>query len=90
MKSPLQFRRLARWGCATFASLAFVALTGRSCGADTTSRMEEIVQRQVAAKQFTGAVLVGKRGVALFDRAYGSANLEWDIANTPATHYRIG
>jgi CubicO group peptidase (beta-lactamase class C family) len=90
MKSLLESRRVARWVCSTFASIAFVALPARSWAADPTSRMEEIVQRQVTEKQFTGAVLVAKRGVALFDRAYGLANREWDIANTPATHFRIG
>lgn len=90
MNFPLISRRFARSVCATFVSLTFVALAARSRGAEATARMEEIVQRQVTAKQFTGAVLVAKRGATLFDRAYGPANREWDIANTPATHFRIG
>ncbi len=76
--------------CATLASLVLVAFAARSSAADATARMEAAVQRHVAAEQFTGAVLVAKRGVALFDRAYGPANREWEIANTPATHFRIG
>jgi CubicO group peptidase (beta-lactamase class C family) len=90
MKFFLIARRLPRWVCAPFASLAFVAITAHSRGADAAARMEEIVQKHVAAEQFTGAVLVAKRGAAVFDRAYGLANREWDIANTPATHFRIG
>ncbi len=76
--------------CATLACFAFVALVARSRGAAATARMEEIVQEKVAARQFTGAVLVAKRGEVIFDRAYGLADLEWDVANTTDTHFRIG
>ncbi len=73
------------------ACLMFVALAHtRSDGADAAARMEAMVQKHVATEQFTGAVLVAKRGAAVFDRAYGLANREWDIANTPTTHFRIG
>ena len=90
MKFPFLSSRLGRVVCTAFASFVLVALVASGRGAEAAARMEEIVQRHVTAKQFTGAVLVAKRGVALFDRAYGSANLEWDIPNTPATHFRIG
>jgi CubicO group peptidase (beta-lactamase class C family) len=89
MTSPFLFRHLAPWISVTSA-LAFIALAARSSGSDAVARMEEAVQREVASEQFTGAVLVAKKGGALFDRAYGLANREWDIANTPATHFRIG
>jgi CubicO group peptidase (beta-lactamase class C family) len=89
MKSPVVSGRLARWAGAAFAS-GFVALAVPSRGADAVARMEEVVRQHVTAQQFAGAVLVAQRGAVLFDRAYGSANLEWDIANTTATHFRIG
>lgn len=75
---------------ATFATAMLVASAAQGYATDAVARMEDAVQRHVAADQFTGAVLVAKRGTALFDRAYGPANREWDIANTPATHFRIG
>ncbi|ENO83572.1 beta-lactamase [Thauera linaloolentis 47Lol = DSM 12138] len=37
-----------------------------------------------------GAVLVASQGKVLFSRGYGAANLEWDVANTPLTKFRIG
>jgi CubicO group peptidase (beta-lactamase class C family) len=83
-------RRSARSACATLATLAVVAFGAPSHGADVSARMEEIVQKHVTTEQFTGAVLVAKHGVAVFDRAYGLANAEWDIPNTPTTHFRIG
>jgi CubicO group peptidase (beta-lactamase class C family) len=90
MNSPLLDRRFAPWVCATLAALAFIALGAASHGADVSARMDEIVQKHAAADQFTGAVLVAKRGATVFDRAYGLANVEWDIPNSPTTHFRIG
>jgi CubicO group peptidase (beta-lactamase class C family) len=67
-----------------------VALPLRGATPGMTERMEELVQKQVATQHFSGAVLVATRGSVLFDRAYGLANREWDIPNTPATRFRIG
>lgn len=39
---------------------------------------------------FSGSVIVAQDGRPLFRRAYGLANREWDIANTPETRFRIG
>ncbi len=77
--------------CAALASGAvLIAFAAGSHGADVTARMEKIVQHHMATDEFTGAVLVAQRGTVVFDKAYGLANREWDIANTPATHFRIG
>lgn len=70
------------------AAFCICALSGQP--ADAAARMEALVQQRVAAHEFSGAVLVAQRGQPLLDRAYGSANREWDIANTPATRFRIG
>jgi len=40
--------------------------------------------------QFSGAVLVARNGVPVFRQAFGLANLEWEIPNTPDTKFRIG
>ncbi len=39
---------------------------------------------------FRGAVLVAKDGAPVFRKAYGMANSEWDIPNTPETRFRLG
>lgn len=90
MNSPVIFRRLMRSLGAPLASLAVVAFAASTRGADVASRMHEIVQQHVDNERFTGAVLVAKRGAPIFDRAYGLANREWQIPNTPTTHFRIG
>ena len=58
---------------------------------------EEVVEalrlqldRRVAEKKFSGAVLVTHRDKVLFRGAFGFADQEARIANTPATRFRIG
>ena len=43
-----------------------------------------------AAGQFAGAVLVARDGQTLFEGAYGLADRERGIANTPLTQFRVG
>lgn len=53
-------------------------------------RMEEVVQSYVTDKQFMGSVLVARGEKVLLSKGYGSANLEWDIPNSPVTKFRLG
>lgn len=53
-------------------------------------RLEQVVQSYVTAKQFMGAVLVAKGEKVLLSKGYGSANLEWDVPNSPTTKFRLG
>ena len=40
--------------------------------------------------QFTGTVLVSEHDRLIFQKGYGMANREWNIANTPDVKFRIG
>lgn len=51
---------------------------------------DAVVRPYVQQGRFMGAVLVARDGKMLFSRGYGVANLEWNIANTPLTKFRIG
>ncbi|HWI19631.1 MAG TPA: serine hydrolase [Vicinamibacterales bacterium] len=55
-----------------------------------TARMEQVIQSHVKAGTFMGTVLVAKDGAVVLDKAYGMANLELDVPNTPATKFRLG
>lgn len=50
---------------------------------------DALVRPYARAGLFSGAVIVARDGVVLFRQAYGAANREWDIANTPDTRFRI-
>ena len=57
---------------------------------DNTARMDEIIRSYVSDKQFMGTVLVARDQTVILDKAYGFANLEWSIPNTPTTKFRLG
>jgi CubicO group peptidase (beta-lactamase class C family) len=67
----------------------FVLLAG-SCLAQDAARMDQIVQSYVADHQFMGTALVARGGQVLFSKGYGSANVEWDVPNSPDTKFRLG
>lgn len=85
----LSFRSVRRAGALLVCAALLVSVVHGQT-AEVVAGMEELVQNRVAAHEFSGAVLVAQRGKVLFDRAYGQANREWEIANTPATRFRIG
>lgn len=53
------------------------------------ARMDAAVKAQAAGERFMGSVLVAKDGAVVFEKSFGSANLEWDIPNGPDTKFRI-
>ena len=54
------------------------------------ARMEEVVRSFTPNNRFMGAVLVARGESVLLNKGYGSANLEWEIPNSPSTRFRIG
>ncbi len=70
--------------------LSLILVAGTCLAQDNVARMEQVVQSYVAARQFMGSALVARDGVILLSKGYGSANLEWDIPNTPTTKFRLG
>ena len=52
--------------------------------------MDQVIQPYVANRQFMGSVLVARDGQVIYSKGYGSADLEWDVPNTPSTKFRLG
>jgi CubicO group peptidase (beta-lactamase class C family) len=71
-----------------------VADANQASAASQTSpdltRMEEVVQSYLSAKEFMGCVLVVRGNNVLLNKGYGFANLEWNIPNSPAAKFRLG
>src|ERR1700675_4716557 len=65
-------------------------LLAGACVAEDLARMEQVVQSYVSDKKFMGSVLVARGDEVLLSKGYGSANLEWNIPNSPATKFRLG
>ncbi|HTJ22897.1 MAG TPA: serine hydrolase [Gemmatimonadaceae bacterium] len=58
--------------------------------AQDTARMNQVVQAYVAQDHYMGTVLVAKGPRVIFSKGYGSADLEWNVANAPNTKFRLG
>src|SRR6185295_18817174 len=75
---------------ATILRALLALFVATSCFAQDASRFDQIVQPYVQDKTFMGSVLVARGADVLLSKGYGSANLEWDLPNTPATKFRLG
>ena len=53
-------------------------------------RMSAVLDAAAAGDKFMGSVLVAQDDAVLFAESRGWANLEWKLAHTPATKFRIG
>ena len=75
----------------TRIALVLVASLGTAtvCLAQDTARMDQIVRSYVDAGTFAGAVLVASGGNAVVSKAYGLANVEWNVPATPSTRFKI-
>ena len=78
--------RLTAWALAPVA----VLIASPSASAQVAARMDQAISASAEDQSFMGAALVAIGDDILLDKAYGSANLEWDIANSTDTKFRIG
>jgi len=71
-------------GAAQAAPAAAIAVPSLS------ARMDRLARFYADNNQFMGAILVARGERILVNKAYGFANIEWKIANTPGTKFRLG
>lgn len=87
-------RRIGARAVLSVCALAvFHLLTAGPCsGQDLESipdQLGRIVTAYHEADRFQGAVLVAMKGEVIFRQAYGRADVEWNIPNTPETIFTI-
>jgi D-alanyl-D-alanine carboxypeptidase len=77
---------------ALFFFLIFLAAPGiaEPAAGDFERQAQALIEPFVRSDAFSGAVLVAHDGKAIFRQAFGQANREWGIANTPETKFRLG
>lgn len=68
--------------------MAVVAVSAAAQDA-AVARMDQVIQ-SYAPPRFMGTVLVARGDTIVLSKAYGAANLEWNIPNTTATKFRLG
>jgi CubicO group peptidase (beta-lactamase class C family) len=69
---------------------ALLILLAGSCLGQDAARMDQVVQSYVANHTFMGSVLIALGNQVVFSKGYGSADLEWDVPNSPGTKFRLG
>lgn len=84
------FRSPFRTALATAFALCAVAAATPAAAQSTADRIDALVSRYHELKLFNGAVLVADDGEAIYKGGFGDAVMEFDVANTPATRFRIG
>ena len=55
-----------------------------------TDRMDQLMQAKFEVEGFSGTALVMQKGEKVYHKAFGLADREWNVPNTPETKYRIG
>lgn len=66
------------------------AVSGQAPAADPVQRLVTRAEELASKEGFTGAMLIARHGKVLARHAYGMANRERAIPNTPETRFRIG
>jgi D-alanyl-D-alanine carboxypeptidase len=74
----------------TFALV--LALSARAVLAqpELAGKLDAIANAYAGKKGFMGSVLVARGGNILFEKAYGLADVEWDVSNTADAKFRLG
>src|ERR1041384_3585652 len=57
---------------------------------DHAGKIQEVLALAHKDRQFNGAALVAENGRVVYRGAFGMANMEWGIPNTPDTKFRLG
>ena len=73
--------------CIAIASGLVLAASAQAPATLDLARIEQVIQSH---KDFMGTVLVARGSDVLFNKGYGSANLEWAIPNAPSVKFRLG
>ena len=73
----------------TLAMVVLAGLAPQSSAQAPTQAFQKLMQPYVDSKMFMGSVLVASRGKTIFNNAYGMADLEWSIPNSPTTRFNI-
>ena len=57
---------------------------------DRAAKIQEVLALAHKYRQFNGAALVAENGKVVYKGAFGMANIEWNLPNTPDTKFRLG
>src|ERR1051326_8580269 len=70
--------------------LAVFLLPSFALAQDHAAKIQEMLALAHKYRQFNGSALVAESGKVVYKGAFGMANMEWNIPNTPDTKFRLG
>jgi len=73
-----------------FCGACALVFLSSAAAAQDAAQLDEVVQGYVQNKTFMGSVLVARDAKVILSKGYASANLEWNVPNTPTTKFRLG
>jgi CubicO group peptidase (beta-lactamase class C family) len=85
MRKTLLTNRL--WLC---IAIVLIASPHVAVAQDHAAKIQEVLALAHKYRQFNGAALVAENGKVIYKGAFGPANIEWNIPNTPETKFRLG
>ncbi len=74
----------------SLALLAVLASAPIILAQDKSNQLDRLITRYHDLGLFNGSALVAQGGKPILRKGYGEANMEWHIANTPDTRFRLG
>ena len=63
---------------------------GTAKNSDLAKHANELLAAKVKEQKFMGVALMAVKGHVVFEKAYGSGDLEWDVPNITQSVFRIG
>src|SRR5829696_3225550 len=70
-------------------AIAVVVSHQTALAQDHAAKIQEVLALAHKYQQFNGSALVAENGKVIYKGAYGLANMEWNIPNTPDTRCRL-
>jgi CubicO group peptidase (beta-lactamase class C family) len=73
------------------AALTGIGLAARICSAvSIPDQIDALLRQKASSAQFNGTVLVAMQSRVVYERAFGSADFEWNVPNDLQTKFEIG
>ncbi|HEV2834138.1 MAG TPA: serine hydrolase domain-containing protein, partial [Pyrinomonadaceae bacterium] len=87
-KNPL--RRLLLSGRVLINVGLILVVCQTALAQEHAAKIQEVLALAHKYRQFNGSALVAENGKVVYKGAFGMANMEWNIPNTPDTKFRLG
>lgn len=77
------------WSPLRLLAVALLFIPVAASAATRQQELDKLLTQYHQMRQFNGAVLVANEKGIILKKAYGQANFEWNVPNTPDTKFRI-